>query len=68
MIAGSRPLVSKLIAELVNCGFLIQQGRHYIVQTKLPRPSTALPSLPQSRLDPPRDAKMIASAQPAIRP
>jgi CRP/FNR family transcriptional regulator len=68
MIAASRPLVSKLIAELVDRGFLIQQGRQYIVQNKFIRPPIPLPSLSRRRFDPVRDAKMIASRHPAIRP
>jgi CRP/FNR family cyclic AMP-dependent transcriptional regulator len=34
MIASSRPLVSKLIGELIAEGLLIQQGRQYIVPFK----------------------------------
>jgi CRP-like cAMP-binding protein len=34
MIAGSRPMVSKLMAELVEHGALIHQGRQYIVPIK----------------------------------
>ena len=34
MIASSRPLVSKLIGELIAEGLLIQQGRRYIVPFK----------------------------------
>jgi CRP-like cAMP-binding protein len=68
MIAASRPLVSKLIAELVDHGLLIQQGRQYIVQTKFTRPPIPLPTLSRRRLDRVRDAKMIVSRHPAIRP
>ena len=68
MIAASRPLVSKLIAELIDSGFLIQQGRQYIVQTKFVRPPIPLPSISRRRLDPARETKMIASRHPAIRP
>jgi Crp-like helix-turn-helix protein len=31
MIGSSRPIVSRLIAEMVSAGSLIQNGKHYIV-------------------------------------
>jgi CRP-like cAMP-binding protein len=32
MIGSSRPMASRLVAELIHEGLLLQQGRHYIVQ------------------------------------
>ena len=34
MIASSRPMVSRLIAEMVDQGFIGRQGRHYILLNK----------------------------------
>jgi CRP-like cAMP-binding protein len=34
MIASSRPMVSRLIAEMVDQGFLARQGKHYILLNK----------------------------------
>jgi len=31
MIGGSRPMVSRLIAEMISAGTLAQHGKHYIV-------------------------------------
>jgi CRP/FNR family transcriptional regulator, cyclic AMP receptor protein len=34
MIASSRPMVSRLIAEMVDQGFIARQGKHYILLNK----------------------------------
>jgi CRP/FNR family transcriptional regulator, cyclic AMP receptor protein len=67
MIASSRPMVSRLIAEMVDQGFIARQGKHYILLNKpVGKPvagrvyATATAPLSNGALDaaaPPQEAK-----------
>jgi hypothetical protein len=45
MIGGSRPMVSKLLAEMAADGVIARRGRHYV----LPEPQPEWPGLARSQ-------------------